>query len=81
VVTTSAQRELRKTDPQVRKTLIAAIHELGGDPYQPSAKRLVGDADVWRVRVGDYRILYAVVDERLIVTVIRVGHRRQVYDR
>ena|SRR6266540_5863547 len=77
----SAQRTLRKLDPPIRKRVVAAINDLGGDPYQPTATRLVGETDVWRVRVGDYRVLYEVVDDRLIVTVIQAGHRREVYDR
>ena len=42
---------------------------------------LTGESDAYRVRVGDYRIVYEVIDDRLIVHVVRVGHRRDVYRR
>jgi mRNA interferase RelE/StbE len=55
------------------------MSRLGGDPMPPGAKRLRGSDRVRRIRVGDYRILYRVIDDRLVVLVIRVGHRREVF--
>jgi mRNA interferase RelE/StbE len=57
----------------------AAIDLLSDGPRPPGCLALSGEAHAYRVRVGDYRIVYEVFDDRLIVQVIRVGHRRDVY--
>ena len=75
----AAARELRKFDPQVRRRIQAALKLLSADPRPPAATRLVGGAGEWRVRTGDYRIVYEVVDDELVVLVLRVGHRREIY--
>lgn len=76
----SAARALRKLDPQVRDRIVGAITLLSHDPRPPAARALRG-RDGYRVRVGDYRILYTVVDDVLLVVVVTVGHRREVYER
>jgi mRNA interferase RelE/StbE len=75
----SAARQLRKLDRQVLRRVQAAIELLAQDPRPPNAKRLVGGAGEWRVRTGDSRIVYEVRDDALIVLVLNVGHRREVY--
>lgn len=65
----------RKEQLRVR----AAIDLLAEEPRPPGCAALAGEDSVYRVRVGDYRILYEVVDERLVIQVVRVGHRRDVY--
>lgn len=77
----TAARQLRGFDPQVRRRVQAAVDLLADDPRPPSAKRLVGGAGEWRVRTGDYRIVYEVEDDRLLVLVVAMGHRRDVYRR
>lgn len=57
----------------------AAIDLLAEEPRPPGCVALMGEESVYRVRVGDYRILYEVIDERLVIQVVRVGHRRDVY--
>jgi mRNA interferase RelE/StbE len=57
----------------------AAIDLLAGEPRPPGCAKLAGEDSVYRVRIGDYRILYEVIDARLVVHVVRVGHRRDVY--
>jgi mRNA interferase RelE/StbE len=59
----------------------AAIDLLADQPRPPGCRALSGESDAYRVRVGDYRIVYEVIDDRLIVHVVRVGHRRDVYRR
>ena len=59
----------------------AAIDLLADDPRPPGCVALVGEESTYRVRVGDYRILYEVIDDRLVIQVVRVGHRRDVYQR
>ena len=79
VLTPSAARQLRKFDPPVRRRLQAAIELLAIEPRPPPATRLVGGGGEWRVRTGDYRIVYEIEEDRLLVLVLRVGHRRDVY--
>jgi len=75
-----AARQLRKLDAQVRRRIQAALDLLAEQPRPPSATRLVGGAGEWRVRTGDYRIVYEIEDERLFILVLRIGHRREVYE-
>lgn len=75
----SAKRQLHKFDPQVRRRIQAAIELLADEPRPPAATRLVGGDGEWRVRTGDYRIVYEIHDDELIVLVLRVGHRRDIY--
>lgn len=77
----AAARQMRKFDPQVRRRVQAAIDLLAIEPRPPAATRLVGGAGEWRVRTGDYRIVYEIEDDRLLVLVLNVGHRREVYQR
>ncbi|WP_419920595.1 type II toxin-antitoxin system RelE family toxin [Candidatus Poriferisodalis sp.] len=57
----------------------AAVDLLADEPRPPGCVALADEDSVYRVRVGDYRIVYEVVDDRLVVQVVRVGHRRDVY--
>lgn len=75
----SAARQPRKCDPQVRRRIQAALELLASEPRPPAAIRLVGGSGEWRVRTGDYRIIYEIYDDKLVVLVLRVGHRRDVY--
>jgi len=74
-----AARQLRKFDPAVRRRLQAALELLSNDPRPPAAVQLMGGAGEWRVRTGDYRIVYEIHDDQLLVLVLRLGHRRQAY--
>ena len=65
----------RQDEQRVR----AAIRLLADEPRPPSCVALTGEQSVYRVRVGDYRIVYKVIDARLVILIIRVGHRRDVY--
>jgi mRNA interferase RelE/StbE len=77
----AAERQLRKLDPAGRRRVQAAIDLLAVDPRPPSARPLVGGSGEWRVRTGDFRIIYEIHDRRLLVLVVKVGHRRDVYER
>lgn len=59
----------------------AAIDLLAGNPRPPGCVAMSGEVRAWRVRVGDYRIVYEIFDDRLVIQVIRIGHRRDVYRR
>ena len=73
-------RALRKLDPQVRLRVQGAIALLARDPRPPASRPLKGRPGR-RVRVGDYRIIYTVTDDVLLVVVVTLGHRRDVYER
>jgi mRNA interferase RelE/StbE len=77
----AAVRQLRKLDPPGRRRVQAAIDLLDEDPRPPGARQLVGGAGEWRVRTGDFRIICDIRDRELLVLVIKVGHRRDVYER
>ena len=75
-----AARQLRKLDPQVRRRIQAAIDLLAEHPRPPAATQLVGGAGEWRVRTGNYRIVYEIEDDQLLILVLRLGHRSEVYE-
>ena len=76
----AAVRALKQVDLQDRDRIRGAIALLGEDPRPPGAKALQGCPGL-RVRIGDYRITYTVDDDILVVAVITLGHRSNVYDR
>jgi mRNA interferase RelE/StbE len=75
----TAQRDIKSLDRPVQKRILARLTELASEPRPAGAELLTGLADVWRVRVGDYRIVYTIKDDVLLVLVLRVGHRREIY--
>lgn len=75
-----AVRALRKLDPQARTRVHGAIALLAQDPRPPAARALRGRAAL-RVRVGDHRIIYTVQDAVLLVVVVALGDRRDIYER
>lgn len=74
----AAIRALRAVHPRDRGRIQGAIRLLADDPRPPGARRLRG-RDGYRVRVGDYRILYVVRDDVLLIVVVTLGHRGDVY--
>ncbi|CAN5147892.1 type II toxin-antitoxin system RelE/ParE family toxin [soil metagenome] len=78
--TTAAAKQIRKLEPQVRRRLLASISQLEDDPRPAGSKKLVGEQIAWRIRIGDCRVTFDIVDEHLTVTVVRAAHRREVYE-
>ena len=78
--TKSAAKELESVPTKDRHRIVARIGALADDPRPMGAEKLSGD-DKYRIRQGDYRILYEIVDEVLVVTVVWIGNRRDVYRR
>lgn len=76
--TTSARRQLEKLDPEIQRLVATAVDMLAINPRPPSSARLRNSTNR-RVRVRDYRIIYEINDRVLVVKVVRVGHRREVY--
>lgn len=79
--TTAAARQVKKLPRLTRDRILDAVEGLSADPRPHGAKKLVGEKHAWRIRVGDYRIIYDIFDDVLTVTVVRVAHRREVYTR
>ena len=74
----SAQKALQKLPKEFQRRIISKIVLLADNPRPSGSVKLTG-ADAYRIRVGDYRIIYAIVDERLVVLVVEIGHRREIY--
>ncbi len=75
----AAARQMRKIEPHARERIRGAIALLAEDPRPPASRQLRGRPG-WRVLVGDYRIIYTIDDGVLVVVVIAIGHRREIYD-
>lgn len=78
-ITREALRALAKLDKPIRRRLQAAINRLHNDPRPNGVKALKGLQGGYRIRTGDYRIVYKIDDGRLVVVVIDLGHRREIY--
>lgn len=74
----AAVRAIRKLPPEGKRRVQAVIEILGTDPRPPAAKKLTGRSE-WRVRSGDYCVLYRIEDDVLTVVVVDAGHRREIY--
>ncbi|MDO4665360.1 MAG: type II toxin-antitoxin system RelE/ParE family toxin [Actinomycetaceae bacterium] len=77
----SAARQLKKFDRAGMRRIQGALEILRGNPRPQGAKKFVGGEGEWRVRTGNYRIIYEIHDDVLTVLVLSVGHRRDIYDR
>ena len=75
----SAERDLRRLSSAVFERVNEKILALRDDPRPPGVRKLAGALEGWRVRAGDYRILYQIDDEARTVIIVRVRHRREVY--
>jgi mRNA interferase RelE/StbE len=74
----SAAKALSRLDRSIQVRIARRIDRLAKDPRNDSLK-LRGSEDIWRARVGDYRVLYRIEDDRLLVLIVRIAHRRGVY--
>jgi mRNA interferase RelE/StbE len=76
-----AVRQLRAIPKPAAMTILRALTPLGDDPRRPDAnvKKLADYEDRYRLRVGDYRVIYEIMDEQLVILVVGVGHRREIY--
>lgn len=79
VVERSAEKDLKRLSSEVRTRAVNAMQELSADPRPPGSRKLAASENDWRIRVGDYRIIYEIADKIRIVRVNRVRHRRDVY--
>ncbi len=75
----SAKKELKKLDKQIIPRILQAVENLAESPYSSGSKKLIGSDSIYRIRVGDYRIVYNIKSSVLIIQIIKVGHRREIY--
>jgi mRNA interferase RelE/StbE len=72
---------LRIRDAKLKTRLDDSLESLATDPRPPGCRKLAGTSDRYRIRVGDYRMIYSVDDGKVTVLVLAIGHRREVYER
>jgi mRNA interferase RelE/StbE len=74
-----AERGFKRLSADVQDRIISEINSLAEDPRPAGAGKLAGSENLYRVRIGDYRVIYAVEGDFLLVLVVEVGHRREIY--
>jgi mRNA interferase RelE/StbE len=77
--TPRAQRDFSALDRAIQQRLRRRIDRLAEDPFPVGAKKLHGEEPFYRIRVSDYRVIYKVEADELVVIVVKIGHRREVY--
>lgn len=80
-LTKSAKKDLRKLPKKIQIRIIEALKMLGVNPLSEllKVKKLRGEDSLYRIRVGDYRIVYTVENKKLVILVIKIGHRKEIY--
>ena len=78
-VSATAEKQIRKLPREDQIRVLRAIRSLASEPRPPGSRRIRGYDDVHRIRVGAYRILYRVQKRRLIIIILKIGHRREIY--
>jgi mRNA interferase RelE/StbE len=75
----SAAKSVRKLDRDTQRRVLRLLEVLAQEPRPAGVVKMAGDDNLWRVRLGDYRVVYEIHDRQLIVLVVRVAHRKDVY--
>lgn len=77
--TASATREFKALDRQIRRRVADKINALIENPFPSGVKKLQGEVEHFRIRVGDYRVIYRIDGTRVVIVIVRIGHRKEVY--
>ena len=80
VLTRSAEKSLTRLPNTITKSIIALLEALQNNPRPAGCKKLKGYKNLWRIRIGEYRIIYAIEEVILLVDVREIGHRKDIYD-
>ncbi|NOY29357.1 MAG: type II toxin-antitoxin system RelE/ParE family toxin [Planctomycetes bacterium] len=72
-------RQLRKLPTRDQKRIVREIELLEDNPRPSGVKKLIGEDNFWRIRIGDYRVVYEIKDAKLLVLVLRIAHRKDIY--
>ena len=75
----SAKKELRRLPKKAINNIITAVGKLPNNPQPAGSRKIIGTEHTYRQRIGDYRIVYSIESNRLVIEVVRVGHRKDVY--
>ena len=78
-ISQSAERQLKKLGRDDQLRIVKAMLALAADPYPKGSRKLTGYEDVWRIRTGRFRILYSVSGKKLIIIILKIGRRKDVY--
>ena len=81
VLTSTAEEELKGLSAQLNARIVPRLENLADNPPPPGCKKLKGGDKEWRIRVGDYRVVYTIDGAKLLVEVTRIRHRSAVYER
>lgn len=79
ILARAAEKTFARLDVKMKRRVLQALARLSENPRHPGAVKLAGEENAWRVRTGSYRILYEIKDQELVVLVVEIGHRREVY--
>ncbi len=75
----AAQRQLKALDKPTQQRIVRHLRKLDDNPRPHGTEKLTGSEDFYRIREGDYRIIYTIKDKELIILVVKIGHRKDVY--
>ncbi len=78
-ISLTAERQLNKLNRDDQRRVVRAILALADDPRPQGSRKLTGYDDVFRIRVGRYRVLYSVSGKKLVIIILKIGHRKDVY--
>ena len=79
LIARSAEKQLNKLPPQFQRKVAAVIMSLSIEPRPYGSKKLTGTAGSYRVRVGEYRVIYDIYERTVVVSVLKIGHRKDIY--
>ncbi|MAD41600.1 MAG: type II toxin-antitoxin system mRNA interferase toxin, RelE/StbE family [Arcobacter sp.] len=75
----SAKKEFKKIDKSEIKKIFTSIEKLSNDPFPSSYKKILGTESIYRIKIGNYRVIYSIEKDALIIEIIRVRHRKEAY--
>ena len=78
-ISRTAEKQLKRLNRDNQRRVVKAIVALAEDPRPPGSRKLAGYDDVFRIRVGPYRVLYSVSEKKLVIIILKIGHRKDVY--
>ena len=79
VLAPSADKQLKKLPRDAQRRIVLALEKLADAPRPRGAVKLAGEDELWRIRVGTYRAVYTIDDEKLVVLMLRIAHRKDAY--
>lgn len=78
-VAKTAERQLRRLEERDQLRILRALTSLSAEPHPPGCRKMSGHEDLYRIRVGLFRVIYQIDDDRIIITVLKLGHRKDIY--